>query len=130
LRFDIPCVKTWARASAVIAVAVAAWALAAWWPKARNEFFVLLGSRNESGGWYGFHSGVGGSLYLSLVPAAFLVWYHRTCHASPLCLRWGKYEAAGGVFRLCRRHHPDMEGQRPHQDMVREMHEAWREGRR
>jgi hypothetical protein len=93
-----------------------------WWPQIRNEFFVLLGSRNEAGGWYGFNSGAGGAFYMSVIPAALIFYYQHTCHASPWCLRWGKYEAAGGLFRLCRHHHPDLQGQRPHRDLIHRLH--------
>lgn len=106
--------------TALTAVAVAAWI---WWPHLRNEFFVLLGSRDEAGGWYGFNSGAGGAFYMSVVPASLVFWYQHTCHDSPRCLRWGKYPAAGGIFRLCRRHHPDLQGQRPHRELIRRLHD-------
>jgi len=108
-------------------VAVAAVALATWWPHVRNEFFVLLGSRNEAGGWYGFNSGAAGAFYMSVVPAALIFYWHRTCHNSPWCLRLGKYEAAGGVFRLCRHHHPDLAGKRPRGDLIARMHREHQE---
>jgi hypothetical protein len=101
-----------------------------WWPQVRNEFFVLAGSRNESGGWYGFHSGIGGAAYISVVPAVTLLYWHQTCHASPWCLRWGKYEAAGGLFRLCRHHHPDLAGQRPHLELIHRMHLEHKQAKR
>lgn len=109
-----------ATVTAVLAIlALTAWA---WWPEIRNEFFVLLGSRNESGGWYGFHSGFGGAAYVTIVPATALFYYHHTCHESPWCLRWGKYPAAGGLFKLCHVHHPDLQGARPHHDLIRRLH--------
>jgi hypothetical protein len=83
---------------------------------------VLLGSRNEAGGWYGFNSGASGATYVSIIPALALLYFHHTCHAHPLCLRWGKYEAAGGVFKLCAVHHPDMQGTRPRLDLIHRMH--------
>ena len=106
----------------VVPLAAAACACAAWWPHIRDEFFVLAGSRDESGGWYGFHSGLGGAAYVSVIPAMTLFWWHQTCHDSPWCLRWGKYPAAGGVFRLCRHHHPDLQGARPHRELIHRMH--------
>lgn len=79
-----------------------------YWPHVRNELFVLSGARDEAGGWYGFHSGIGGAAYVSVIPAGAVLYWHSTCHASPWCLRHGKYEAAGGMFKLCQYHHPDM----------------------
>jgi hypothetical protein len=111
-----------ARSLVLLTVALAAFLADWYWPQARNEFFVLLGSRNETGGWYGFHSGAGGALYMQLLPVAILFYCHHTCHDSWKCLRWGKYEAAGGMFRLCRHHHPDLDGERPRRDLIHRMH--------
>lgn len=72
--------------------------------------------------WYNLYSGFAASypwLILGGIPAW---WYHNTCHDSLLCLRWGRYPAAGGTFRLCRFHHPDLEGARPHRDLIRRLH--------
>jgi hypothetical protein len=110
------------RCVAAILLLAAAACCAAWWPHIRNEFFVLLGSRNEPGGWYGFHSGAGGAFYMAAIPTGLILWYKSTCHAGPWCLRWGKYPAAGGVFKLCHRHHPDLQGERPHLDLIHRMH--------
>lgn len=101
-----------------------------WWPHVRNEFFVILGNRNEAGGWYGFHSGIGGAAYASMVPALAVLYYHGTCHDSPWCLRWGKYEAAGGMFKVCRHHHPDLQGTRPHRELIHRLHAEHKERQR
>jgi hypothetical protein len=42
-----------ARTAAFAVAVLAVLALITWWPKVRNEFFVVAGSRNEAGGWYG-----------------------------------------------------------------------------
>jgi hypothetical protein len=112
---------------ALPAAAVAVIACALWWARIRNEFFVILGSRNEAGGWYGFHSGAGGAAWMGVIPALALFYWHGTCHDSPWCLRWGKYPAAGGVFKLCRHHHPDLRGIRPHRDLIHRMHREHQE---
>jgi len=109
--------KRW-RIPAMLAAACIVLACADWWPHVRNEFFVLLGSRNESGGWYGFHSGFGGAAYIMIFPAVTLWYYHNTCHEKPSCLRWGAYEVAGGVGKKCHKHHPDL------RDHPRERHGA------
>jgi len=78
----------------------------------------------QYGRWvpYDFWSGVSGSFLVGL--SVFLgTWYlHHTCHDSWRCFRWGKYEAAGGMFRLCRHHHPDLRGQRPHRELIERLH--------
>jgi hypothetical protein len=85
--------------------------------------FVILGSRNEAGAWYGFWSGFGGSVPDISIIAGALVWYlNHTCHDHPGCLRWGKYPAAGGLFRLCHVHHPDLQGKRPHRELIHRLH--------
>lgn len=86
----------------------------------------LTGAAAEPGKTYGFWSGFGGTLIFSAM-VLFPPWYYRhTCHHSISCLRWGKYEAAGGIFKLCHVHHPDMNGERPHHDMIHRLHEEWR----
>jgi hypothetical protein len=103
--------------------AVLAGACSIWWSQVRDEWFVVTGSRNETGGWYGFWSGFAGGVRVFewFVIGALLYWHH-TCHHSPWCLRWGKYPAAGGLFRLCHRHHPDLDGKRPHADLILRLH--------
>jgi hypothetical protein len=78
------------------------------WAHIRNEWFVLTGARDESGGYYGFNSGSAGAFYMSLVPAGLVLYWHHTCQHSPWCLRYGKYAVAGGVGKKCHRHHPDL----------------------
>ena len=110
----------------VIVLAVAGVSVANW-PRIRNEFFVILGNRDEGGGWYGWWSGNAGGLQLFQWAAiAAVLYWHHTCHDSPWCLRWGKYPAAGGVFRMCRHHHPDLRGTRPHREMIHRMHADWK----
>ena len=118
-----------ARWMALPAVTVAVAAVVLWWPHIRDETFVLLGSRAEGAGWYGAWSGFFGAIQPTLAGTAVLIWWHHTCHHSPWCLRWGKYEAAGGIFRLCAVHHPDMQGTRPHRDLIHRLHREHQERR-
>jgi hypothetical protein len=70
-------------------------------------------------------SGVSGS-FLVGVSAFLLTWYARsTCHAARWCLRIGRYPAAGGTFRLCRHHHPDLRGQRPRLELIERLHREY-----
>jgi len=77
---------------------------------------------------YDFYSGLAGSFLVGLAAYLALFWWHQTCHYSWRCLRRGKHEAAGGVFRLCWKHHPDM-GEKPHRAMIHRLHREWQAGR-
>jgi hypothetical protein len=111
------------RCGLLFAMIVIACACAEWWPHVRDEFFVVIGNRDEAGGWYGWWSGNAGGLQIFewAVLGALLYWHH-TCHASPWCFRLGRYEAAGGLFKLCAAHHPDLHGRRPHLELIHRMH--------
>jgi hypothetical protein len=76
-------------------------------------------------GWYDFWSGIAGSFLVNM--AAFgLLWYlHHTCQDSAWCWRWGAYPAAGGMFRVCRHHHPDLLGLKPRREHIRAFHQDW-----
>jgi hypothetical protein len=74
---------------------------------------------------YDFWSGVAGS-FLVGVTVFLATWYVRsTCHDSWKCWRIGRYPAAGGVFKLCRHHHPDLRGQRPRRDLIERLHREY-----
>lgn len=87
----------------------------------------LFGLDNAAGPWYLFWSGIAGSFLVNLA-TFFLVFYlHHTCHAGR-CWRWAKYPAAGGAFKVCRHHHPDLDGAKPSGEHIAAVHRAWREG--
>jgi hypothetical protein len=91
----------------------------------QSEIWRVVGSRDEQGAWYGFWSGFAGGVRVFEWPVIIgLIYWHHTCHHSPWCLRWGKYEAAGGVFRLCSHHHPDIAALRhlPRHEMIHRLH--------
>ncbi len=70
-----------------------------------NWLLYWTGISNEAGKGYAFWSGFGSCLtYFSGIALACR---RLKCH-SPWCLRMGHHEAAGGVYKLCRKHHPDM----------------------
>jgi hypothetical protein len=70
--------------------------------------FMILGSRDESGAWYGFWSGIGGSIPDVLILTAIGGWYwHRTCHVQR-CWRIGRHQVNGTPYVVCRKHHPDI----------------------
>jgi hypothetical protein len=58
--------------------------------------------------WYNFYSGVGGAAPDILLLIGLVTWYaHRTCHVHR-CWRPAKHQA--GIFRVCRHHHPAVNG--------------------
>jgi hypothetical protein len=77
---------------------------------------------------YDFWSGVSGSFFVGLTVFT-VTWYLRhTCHDSWKCLRIGRFPAAGGTFRLCRHHHPDLCGRRPHRELIGRLHREYMAG--
>lgn len=83
---------------------------------------VDLGVRYGKWVWYNFWSGIAGSFLVGMVVYLLTFYWHHTCHGSRWCFRWGKFPAAGGVFRLCYRHHPDLNGERPHLQLIHRLH--------
>lgn len=73
---------------------------------------------------YSFWSGVAGSFVVNIITFVLVFYVHGTCHDSRWCLRWGKYPAAGGLFKLCGKHHPDIPGRRPRRDLIHHLHRA------
>lgn len=74
-----------------------------YWPHVRNEAFVLIGSRDAAGGWYGTWSGFGGALPDVLLLSALAGWYvHHACHVSR-CWRPGRHRVDGSPW--CGKHH-------------------------
>lgn len=71
---------------------------------------------------YDFWSGVSGSFLVGVVVFGSTWYFSHTCHDSVRCLRWGKYQAAGGTFKLCRHHHPDLRGRKPHRELIERLH--------
>lgn len=77
-------------------------------------------------GWYSFWSGIAGSFVIGALVFLVTRWLNQTCHQSTWCLRRGRHEAAGGAFRLCWVHHPDM-GERPHPELIHRLHREHQE---
>lgn len=72
--------------------------------------------------WYNFWSGIAGSFLVGVIAYVVLWYWHHTCHASWKCLRYGKYDAAGGMFKLCAKHHPDIQGRKITAELIHELH--------
>lgn len=57
---------------------------------------------------YQFWSGIVGDIgEVTLIGSAVLLFRHVNCHA-PWCWRRGVHPTADGMFKLCRKHHPDL----------------------
>ena len=74
---------------------------------------------------YNFWSGVAGSFLTAAIAFAITWYFSHTCHDSFWCFRYGRYPAAGGTFTLCRHHHPDLAGQRPHRELIHALHREY-----
>lgn len=90
---------------------------------------LIHGTGSDSGGPfchvvpYSFWSGVAGSFLVNVVSFTLMFYVHHTCHDSARCLRWGKFPAAGGTFKLCAKHHPDLRGHSgPRRDLIHLLH--------
>jgi hypothetical protein len=95
-----------ARWLALPALVIAACALILWWPAVRDEAFVIAGSRDEAGGWYGWWSGQAGGLQpLEWLALGVLIWWHHQCGVHR-CYWYARRTTAAGE-RACWRHHPD-----------------------
>jgi hypothetical protein len=105
-------------------VAIALWALYA--PQFGHWLQVHTGTINESGPYYGFWSGFGSDLeefgVLGAIGAGIYQLIKKyNCH-EPGCWRIGQYQAAGGQFLLCYRHHPDYRGRKPNHELIERLH--------
>ena len=88
---------------AVVVLAAITSACVTWWPHVRDEFFILVGNRDEPGGWYGWWSGLGGALQVfTLTFGVLALYWHRTCHVSS-CFLPGRHVVDG--TRWCNHHH-------------------------
>jgi hypothetical protein len=84
----------------------------------------LLGLDSAAGPFYLFWSGIAGSFLVNLATFFLVFYFHHTCQEAR-CWRWAKYPAAGGMFRVCRHHHPDLKGVRPRRAHIAVFHEDW-----
>jgi hypothetical protein len=93
-------------------------------------YFAVTGANNEAGAAYGFWSGFGGCFLASGISTAIALFFgfyiHHTCHYSARCLRWGHHPLAGGMYKVCARHHPDhADGKRPRGLALHALHREW-----
>lgn len=77
--------------------------------------------------FYYFDSGFGnGSLWITFILVLIPVWYHHKCHVRH-CWRWGRFLVAGGQYRVCHHHHPDLAGGAPTAEYIAKVHAEWQE---
>jgi len=72
---------------------------------------------------YQFWSGIAGCFVsLGLLSGLITAYRHINCHA-PWCPRRGIHPAAGGQFKLCRKHHPDLPDKKPDLREIYKIHD-------
>ena len=67
---------------------------------------VFLGLSSETGRFYAFWSGFGGSIPDILILTAIAGWLHHNNCAQHRCWRLGRHVVDGTGIRTCRLHHP------------------------
>lgn len=72
--------------------------------------------------WSGFGSDVG---EVTLIGAVIATARHKNCHVHR-CWRLGRHPVADGLYRVCARHHPGLDGQVT-ADTINHAHRAHRE---
>lgn len=92
------------------------------WDQAYHWVYIHTGM-GGTGVYYGFWSGFGSDLgeYVivsSVFSGIWMHYQHINCHNREGWLPWGcwrlgKYSAAGGQYKLCHKHHPDLMGEHP-----------------
>jgi hypothetical protein len=96
-----------------------------YWTDSASWFLRYTGADAESGTWYGFWSGFGGSIPDFLILGSIVTIYrHHNCHVKG-CLRLGK-PVEGTPYLACPGHHPAHEGNRRSvtEDIIKLAHKA------
>jgi hypothetical protein len=69
-------------------------------------FLHVSGANQESGTWYGFWSGFGGSIPDFLILGGFVTYLQQhNCHVQH-CWRLRKHAVEGTPYIVCKKHHP------------------------
>lgn len=110
-----------APAALFAAATVAYWAAVWWLFVASTAMCRVTGACQETGHVYGSLSGFSGTVLFSVLMLAPPWYYQHTCH-QPWCVRWGTHEAAGGIFKMCKVHHPDIQGQPITEELIHRLH--------
>lgn len=85
-----------------------------------EEFAKVFGVGSSANGWtYSFWSGFGSCL--AYFGAIGMAWRHLNCHAKG-CWRLGRHPIAGGKYKVCHRHHPDITSRSMPVDELHAMH--------
>jgi|SRR5579871_6299580 len=93
------------KAALTVAALVLVVLVIAYWTDSARWFMKYTGADVESGPWYGFWSGFGGSIPDFLILGSIITVYrHHNCHVKG-CLRLGK-PVEGTPYLACPQHHP------------------------
>jgi hypothetical protein len=113
---------TWALALIVVVFVIV---MIAFWTDTAHWFLRYTGADEESGSWYGFWSGFGGSIPDFLIIGSIITIYrHHNCHVNG-CLRLGK-PVEGTPYLACPIHHPAHHGEKRSvsQEVIQLAHKA------
>lgn len=96
-----------------------------WW-----HFFVHVtgedfGTSYGKWVWYNFWSGIAGSFIVAVFASGAIWWKAYSCHRAWWCFRHGAHPAAGGAYKLCWKHHPDIPNKPSWEEKLRH-HEKWK----
>ncbi len=100
-------------------------AVGLYWSDSAHWFLRYTGADAESGSWYGFWSGFGGSIPDFLILGSIITVYrHHNCHVKG-CPRLGK-PVDGTPYLACPKHHPAHEGDKRGvtEDIIARAHKA------
>lgn len=86
----------------------------------------FTGTSDESGPGYGFFSGIGSDIgEIVLIGAIAQVVRHHTCHQKG-CRRIGMHRVGDSPYRVCVRHHPDMDTKNISAEHISHRHHEWK----
>jgi hypothetical protein len=83
-----------------------------WLHALQHWLAIHTGTDNEPGPYYGFWSGFGSDIGEGAIIVGIIgVYRHHNCHVKR-CARLAKHEYTmdGVTYRLCRKHHPSVDG--------------------
>ncbi len=90
---------------------------------------IHTGAQDEGKSYYGFFSGFGSDLSeITLVTGLVIAYRRIECH-TPGCHRIGRHATADGLYKLCRKCHPDVANKGASLEEIHASHKAAKDRR-